>query len=268
VNGALLLGDALGILDVSALSGVDKSMECGYQAAEIILEAVKTGDFSRQQLAPYQEKVMESFAGKELWEGRYFRKAWQENPRLLNDYLPTVIKGIDGPGPFVGLLNVGLMHNPLQALADAHRLKTLMDGKQDIGPVVYKRDIDHIIPDFKAPPTPEPTGYKPDTIYSRPDAVFYADPHYHEGNRHIDEFNAEVCVQCIHKYDSLGKDVPCVSDCTAEVHRVDDIAENARRHGMSLENCVQCRTCEIICPEVNLRVRPAEQGSGPVFIGL
>ena len=83
----------------------------------------------------------------------------------------------------------------------------------------------------------------------------------------IDEFNSAVCVACIAKYDALAKDVPCVSDCTAEVHRV-DVLGPARKHGMSLENCVQCRTCEIVCPEENLRVKPTAEGSGPNFMGL
>jgi electron-transferring-flavoprotein dehydrogenase len=39
-------------------------------------------------------------------------------------------------------------------------------------------------------------------------------------------------------------------------------------HGMSLENCIQCRTCEIVCPRVNLRVNPTYEGSGPDFYGL
>ncbi|MEB3286753.1 MAG: electron-transfer flavoprotein:ubiquinone oxidoreductase [Vampirovibrionales bacterium] len=276
VNGALLLGDALGVLDVSALSGVDKAMECGYIAAEVIFDALAAGDMSAKQLSSYQSRVMESFVGKELYQGRYFRQAWQENPRLLKAYLPTVAEGIDGAGPLMGpisgMINVGLKNNPLTAISDALRLKTLLDGQRDLGKICYKPDFEHIVPSYAPPAIQEPEGYNPATIYSRPDAVFYAEPHYHEGNRHIDEFNAEVCVTCIGKYDALGKDVPCVSDCTAEVHRVDDVMDGdssaARRHGMSLENCVQCRTCEIICPEVNLRVNPAEQGSGPVFIGL
>ena len=62
--------------------------------------------------------------------------------------------------------------------------------------------------------------------------------------------------------------MPCVSDCTAEVHRLDISSGNIKVHAMSLENCVQCRTCELICPEQNLRVNPAYAGSGPDFKGL
>lgn len=266
-DGAVILGDALGVLDISGLSGIDKSMESGYIAAEVIHDCLQKDDFSEAALSPYQTRLMESFVGKELKEGRYFRYAWQENPRLLNEYLPTVLEGIDGPGPWMGLINVGLRNNPVQALKDALRLKTMMDGKTDLGPVTYKKDYQHIVPGFQPKQTIQPPTFEEATVYSRPDAVFYADPQYHEGNMHIDEFSADTCIRCITTYDSYGRQVPCVADCTAEVHRVDDMAEG-RRHGMSLENCIQCRTCEIVCPEENLLVRPAEQGSGPDFTGL
>lgn len=268
VDGALFLGDALGVLDVSSLSGVDKSMESGYIAAEVLHDILKAGgDFTAETLAPYQSRVMDSFIGQELYKGRYFREAWAENPRLLQHYLPTVIQGIDAGSPIGGLIRVGLTHNPFRALGDALRLKGLIEGTHDLGALTYKPDHAHIIPDYQPVTLPIPPKYDDTTIYSRPDAVFYADPKYHEGNLHIDEFSAEVCVQCVARYDTLGKDTPCVSDCTAEVHRVDEV-DNRRKHGMSLENCIQCRTCEIVCPEVNLKVRAAEQGSGPNFLGL
>jgi electron-transferring-flavoprotein dehydrogenase len=267
VDGALLLGDALGVLDVSCLSGVDKAMETGYLAAEVLHEILKSGgDFTEAAMASYQSRVMDGFVGQELKAGRYFREAWAENPRLLGTYLPEVLAGIDKSNPYIGLMTVGLKNNPFQALGDAFRLKGLIEGTSDIGPLRYKPDYQHIIPNFKAIAL-HPPKYDDATVYSRPDAVFYADPKYHEGNMHIDEFNADVCVKCISTYEALGKTTPCVSDCTAEVHRIDD-SGGLHKHGMSLENCVQCRTCEIVCPEVNLKVRPAENGSGPDFMGL
>lgn len=267
VDGALMLGDALGVLDVSSLSGVDKSMETGYIAAEVLHGILKDGgDFTEAAMASFQTRVMDSFVGQELKTGRYFRKAWDENPRLLNTYLPEVMSGIDGGNPYAGLVSVGLKNNPFTAMSDALRLKSLIEGTKDIGPLKYKPDYQHIIPNYE-PASIHPPKYDDATIFSRPDAVFYADPKYHEGNMHIDEFNADVCVKCISTYESLNKTTPCVSDCTAEVHRIDE-AGGIHKHGMSLENCVQCRTCEIVCPEVNLKVRPAENGSGPDFMGL
>lgn len=265
VPGALLLGDALGVLDVKKLAGVDRAMECGYVAAEVLHDALVKGDYSEEALAPYQERLTDSFVVKEAYKDRYFRFAFIENPRLLSQYLPVIADGIDHSSPWLGMLKVGLA-NPIRATKDGIRSLSLIEGLMDIGPIKYKPDYQHIVPDFVEPKFDQPD-YDKTTIYSRPDAVFYAATKYHEGNHHIDEFNAETCVKCITTYEKLGKTTPCVSDCTAEVHRI-DIIDDLKRHGMSLENCVQCRTCEMICPEVNLRVRPTEQGSGPDFMGL
>lgn len=265
VPGALLLGDALGVLDVKHLAGIDRSMECGYVAAEVLHDALVKGDYSEEALAPYQARLTDSFVVKESYNDRYFRWAFIENPRLLGDYVPTIAKSIDSSSPFMGMLSIGLK-NPFRAIGDGIRSLSLIEGMKDIGPIKYKPDYQHIIPEFVEPKYDEPP-YDKSTIYSRPDAVFYASTKYHEGNQHIDEYNADVCIKCIGKYEGLGKTTPCVADCTAEVHRIDIIAD-VRRHGMSLENCVHCRTCEIVCPEVNLRVKPTEQGSGPDFMGL
>ncbi len=265
VPGALLLGDALGVLDVKHLAGIDRSMECGYVAAEVLHDALVKGDYSEEALAPYQQRLTDSFVIKESYNDRYFRWAFMENSRLLADYVPTIAKSIDNSSPFMGMLQIGLK-NPFRAIGDGIRSLSLIEGMKDIGPIKYKPDYQHIIPEFVTPKYDEPP-YDKTTIYSRPDAVFYASTKYHEGNLHIDEYNADVCVKCIGKYEGLGKTTPCVADCTAEVHRIDIIAD-VRRHGMSLENCVHCRTCEIVCPEVNLRVKPTEQGSGPDFMGL
>ncbi len=266
VAGAILLGDALGVLDIERLSGIDKSMESGYQAAEVIHECIIANDFSESKLSSYKEKLMGTFVGKELKEGRYFRMAWQENPRLLKSYLPKIISSIDKTNPLFGFLNIGLTENPIKAIFDAIRLKYLMDGNE-VGPVKYKLDYKHIVPNFKPSAEIKTNGYAKETVYSREDAVFYAKTKYHEGNKHIDEFSSDTCIKCIKTYDALDKQTPCVSDCTAEVHRI-DILDNKRMHGMSLENCIQCRTCEIVCPEINLRVRPTAEGSGPDFMGL
>jgi len=267
VDGVLLLGDALGVLNIGTLAGIDKAMECGIQAAEVIHTHLGSLDFSAANLQPYQDKVMASHIGQELHAGRYFRHAWKENPRLLKSYLPCVVAGIDGGNPIGGLINVGLKNNPMQALSDALRLKGFVEGTANIGPLTYKKDYEYIVPQFQSTQKPVESGFVKETLYSRPDAVFYANPVYHEGSHHIDEFNADVCTRCIDLYTGFGKDTPCVSDCTAEVHRVDMVAD-LKKHGMSLENCVQCRTCEIVCPEENLKVRPTEQGAGPDFMGL
>ncbi len=266
VDGAIIVGDALGTLNQRTLSGVDMAMECGYQAAEVLIEAFRDGDYSQAKLNQFQKRLNNTFVIKDLYESRYFRQAFNENPRLLNSYLPTVAKAVDDGNPMVGMLKVGLS-NPFRAPFDGLRVLSLFSGTKDIGPVRYKKCHEHIQPDFQAPAMQNGQPFNKDTIYSREDAVFYANTRYHEGNMHIDEFEATTCMRCISRYSDQGKLPPCVNDCTAEVHRVDEI-DNVRKHGMSLENCIQCRTCEIVCPEENLRVNPTAQGSGPDFAGL
>jgi electron-transferring-flavoprotein dehydrogenase len=266
VPGALLMGDALGTLDVKYLAGVDRAMECGYVAAKVLHDALVKDDTSEAALAPYQKELEDGFVIKEAYKNRYFRWAFIENPKLLGRYLPDIAKSIDKSNAWIGMLKVGFK-NPLGSSKDGIRSLSLIEGKIDIGPIKYVEDYKHIIPAWVPPKYDEPQNFDKSTIYSRVDAVFYASTKYHEGNNHIDEFNASTCVKCISKYEGLGKTTPCVSDCTAEVHRI-DIIEDVRKHGMSLENCVHCRTCEIVCPEVNLRVKPTAQGSGPDFLGL
>lgn len=266
VPGAILLGDALGVLNVKNLAGVDRSMECGRVAAEVLHEAFVKGDVTESALKPYQERLNNSFVVQDSYRDRYFRYTFQSNPKLLGTYLPKVAKGIDAGNPFGGIISAGLP-NPFGAAMDGWNALSLMERGKDIGPIKYQADYKHIVPDFVPPKYDEPRNVDKATIYSRADAVFFASTKYHEGNEHIDEFNADVCVECISRYTAKGKDVPCVSDCTAEVHRV-DVVNDLKRHAMSLENCIQCRTCEIVCPEVNLRVKPTEQGSGPDFMGL
>lgn len=267
VDGGLLLGDALGVLDVSCLNGVANSMECGLLAAEVIHENLKNGnDFTAKNLKPYQMKVLTSQVGRSLYQGRYFRDAWSENPKLLRDHLPKVMDAVDQGSPWGTLIGLGAQTT---LTGESLRLGTKILGLVDYGDVTYRKDHEHIEPAFAGvlPSGEAETAAEKKLLYSREDAVFYAGTRYHHHNAHIDEFNADVCVACIQKYDALNKPTPCVSDCTAEVHRVDE-AENTRIHGMSLENCIQCRTCQMVCPEENLKVRPTEEGSGPDFLGL
>ncbi len=266
VGGAALLGDALGVLDVGSLSGVDKAMETGYICADLLHQSFLHADFSPMEA--YREQVMESFVGQALYDSRYFREAFLENSRLLEEHLPSVCAQVDQGHPWLGSLTYGLS-KPLQRSVDMIRALSLMTGKT---PATHVPDYIPchvgIEPDFSPQYAPQVSHlHRLPTSYSRADAVFYANPRYHEENQHIEEFSAETCRRCIAKYDQLQRPTPCVSDCTADVHHVAE-RQGMRLHGMSLENCIQCRTCEVVCPQMNLRVNPSYEGSGPDFFGL
>lgn len=265
VDGAMMVGDALGTLDVKRFSGVDKAMESGYIAAEVLWSALGKGDTSGAGLASYQQMLLDSWVGQELKDSRYFRKTFHEHPQVLKDFVPKLTTIIDGG---MNVMTAGALTAIGDPIGSFRMLgaKGLIDGKRDIGIVRYKSDSSYIEPRYKEE-RKIAEGYVPDTIYTTADVVFYAHTHYEEDNKHIDEFDAAVCAKCIQLYDGAGKDTPCVGDCTAEVHQTLEKDGN-RYHAMALENCVQCTTCEIVCPYTNLRVNAAHHGYGPDFSGM
>lgn len=73
--GALLVGDAGGMVDTMALKGVHHCIKSGMLAAETIYRALKSGS---TQLGDYERAIEESSVGKELWEVRNARQPLQK----------------------------------------------------------------------------------------------------------------------------------------------------------------------------------------------
>ena len=71
--GALLVGDAGGMVDTVALKGVHHCLQSGKLAAEAIYASLKGG----QSLSGYEETVEQSTIGKELWQVRNARQPFQ-----------------------------------------------------------------------------------------------------------------------------------------------------------------------------------------------
>jgi electron-transferring-flavoprotein dehydrogenase len=85
--GALLVGDAAGIMNLASLKGVHYAIKSGMLAAESIYAALKRGDSS---LESYEQVVEDSIIGKDLWEQRNTRQPFQ--------------KGLIRGGPLVNLM--------------------------------------------------------------------------------------------------------------------------------------------------------------------
>jgi electron-transferring-flavoprotein dehydrogenase len=72
--GAVLVGDAGGMVDTAALKGVHHSIRSGMLAAEAIYQNVRTG----RSLESYEEAVEQSTIGTELYQVRNTRQAFQK----------------------------------------------------------------------------------------------------------------------------------------------------------------------------------------------
>jgi electron-transferring-flavoprotein dehydrogenase len=88
--GALLVGDAAGMVDTVALKGVHHSVKSGILAAEAIYAALRRGESS---FAAYEDAVEESQVGKELYEVRNtrqpFQKGFLQGGPLVNAMIAT-----------------------------------------------------------------------------------------------------------------------------------------------------------------------------------
>ncbi len=73
--GALLVGDAAGMVDTAALKGVHHCIRSGMLAAESIYAALKRGS---SDLSDYEQAVEQSSIGKELYQVRNTRQAFQK----------------------------------------------------------------------------------------------------------------------------------------------------------------------------------------------
>jgi electron-transferring-flavoprotein dehydrogenase len=72
--GALLVGDAGGMVDTVSLKGVHHCIRSGILAGEAIYKALKSGE----SLEPYEQAIDQSSVGKELYEVRNTRQPFQK----------------------------------------------------------------------------------------------------------------------------------------------------------------------------------------------
>ena len=86
-DGMLVAGDAAGLTLTTGLvlEGANFAIDSGVAAAETVIRAKKTGDFSKRSLAHYPERLGQSFILKDL---ETFKRAplMLENPRFYKQY--------------------------------------------------------------------------------------------------------------------------------------------------------------------------------------
>ena len=86
-DGLILVGDAAGLVNTSLFhEGTNLAMASGRAAGETIVEAKKKGDFSRQSLQAYVQKLENSFVLQDMREFQDAVHFVSENPRLLAEY--------------------------------------------------------------------------------------------------------------------------------------------------------------------------------------
>ncbi len=85
-HGFLLAGDAAQMINPTHREGSNLAMTAGKLAAETVIEAKKKGDFSKDTLKRYQERLEESFILPDLEDHKDVELKVEQNMDLLNVY--------------------------------------------------------------------------------------------------------------------------------------------------------------------------------------
>jgi electron-transferring-flavoprotein dehydrogenase len=77
-DGVLVVGDAVGFVDVPSLKGIHYAMQSGIYAARAAFDALKAGDTSARALAAYDRLVDDSYIMRDLRRTRNMRLAFKD----------------------------------------------------------------------------------------------------------------------------------------------------------------------------------------------
>ncbi len=86
-NGLLITGDAAGLVNASLYhEGSNLAMASGREAAKLLIEAKRQGNFSKSFLGQYEKRLRKSFVLEDLWAYRDLPKIHKWLPDLLSLY--------------------------------------------------------------------------------------------------------------------------------------------------------------------------------------
>lgn len=89
-DGAVVIGDAAGLVNPMNREGSNFAMVSGKLAAQAIVEAKEAGDFSAMSLSRYRERLEETFVLKDLHKIRHMTDFAHARPHLFNE-LPELL---------------------------------------------------------------------------------------------------------------------------------------------------------------------------------
>jgi electron-transferring-flavoprotein dehydrogenase len=77
-DGLLIVGDAVGFVDVPSLKGIHYAMQSGMYAARTAFEALKQGSTAASALAAYDRRIDQSYIAADLYRTRNMRLAFKD----------------------------------------------------------------------------------------------------------------------------------------------------------------------------------------------
>jgi electron-transferring-flavoprotein dehydrogenase len=239
--GCLVVGDSASLLNPMRLKGIHTGMKSGALAAEVALEALLQDEFTADFLSRYEDRVKASWIGEELKSSRNFHQGF-------------------GGGLWKGLLNAGLMTvNGGKGLGER--------PKVEAGHKRMRKLAEHYgdeVPEFRR------AKYDGERTFDRVTDVFASGTkHEQDQPSHLKVADLNLCAtKCVTEYGN-----PCTRFCPAAVYEMVDVEAPApgaprTRLQINFENCVHCKTCDIMDPYEVITWTPPEGGDGPRYTNL
>ncbi len=236
-SGGLIIGDGAALLNSQRLKGIHIGMKSGMLAAETLLEALVKGDFGESQLSGYEDRLMASWAGKELYRVRNFHQGFEHGllPGMFNAALQFVTRG---------------------------------RGWRDSMPNRAGHEQIRKVQDYYGPLTPVPGPMEVDgklTFNKVTNVYFSGAKHEEDQPSHLLVADLNVCHgRCAEEFDN-----PCQRFCPANVYEIVDQGDGqGKRLQLNPSNCVHCKTCDIMDPYQIITWVPPEGGGGPNYVNL
>ncbi len=229
-DGVMIIGDSAGMLNGERLKGIHTAIKAGILAAESILDALLKNDFTRRTLESFDQKLKESYVGRELYKARNFHQAF-DHGRILG-LLTAGVSTITG-GRFPARLPIKAGNEHMQMLKDIGREDRYAGLKYD-NQLTFDKLTD----------------------------VYHSGTHHDEDQpAHLKVLDFDICVgRCVEEYGN-----PCQNFCPANVYEMVGAGEEKQRLQINFSNCVHCKTCDIMDPYQIINWVPPEGGGGPNY---
>ena len=240
MNGALIVGDAAGLLNSFRLKGIHLAMRSGLHAADTVFEAVRAGDTSADRLQRHTDSIESGSIRRELYPVRNVHQS------------------------FAGGLLVGLAYSAWALVTGGWWLKDPM-------PTHPGHDRIESVERYYGRSAPDPTRTSVEIdrtlTFDRLTNVHYSGTsHAEDQPSHLLVQDLDVCrTRCLAEYLN-----PCTRFCPANVYEMIDATDGSdgKQLQVNASNCVHCKTCDIMDPYQIIDWVPPEGGGGPQYEGM
>jgi electron-transferring-flavoprotein dehydrogenase len=228
--GAILIGDAAGLMNVPKVKGTHQAIRSGMLAAEHLAKPASNTETPTASSRGFDALLRNSAVVQELYKVRNIRPAFYKG--LWRGFVTAAIETVTG----------GKLPRTFKLHADDSSLRKVSE---------FTPPDRHWI-SRSLPPR------------DRLASVYYAATEHDEDQPvHLQILQPDICItRCGEEYDH-----PCTRFCPASVYEIAEDS-NGKRLQINSANCVHCKTCDIKDPYQIINWVTPEGGSGPNYQSL